>query len=112
GVLTQYDANGAHNLSQQLGLGTRPLLAGADTGADPGTALDQAQLQGVVAAALSRLRDAGVDPGLVARLASAQYLVGAVPQGWLGAELPGAQEVVLSPDAAGRGWFLDPTPLA
>jgi hypothetical protein len=68
-------------------------------------------LHGVVDAALTRLGAAGVGPALVARLASAEYVVGAVPWGDLGVAYVGENRVVLSPNAAGHGWFLDPTSL-
>jgi hypothetical protein len=67
-------------------------------------------LQDVVAAALARLGAAGVDPGLVGRLASAQYLVAPLPAGVLGLTQPWADRVLISPDAAGYGWFTDVTP--
>jgi hypothetical protein len=64
----------------------------------------------VVAAALARLGAAGVDPGLVGRLASAQYLVAPLPTGLLGLAQPWAQRVLISPDADGYGWFVDAAP--
>src|SRR5439155_1364494 len=75
GTLTQYSQSGVLNLTQLLGLAQR---AGAGGGADPGPALDEVQLQGAVAGALGRLAAAGVDPALVARLAEAHFVVGAV----------------------------------
>jgi hypothetical protein len=64
-----------------------------------------------VAGALARLSAAGVDPTLVGRLASASYAVGALPPGVLGEADVAARRVTLSADAAGRGWFVDGTPL-
>jgi hypothetical protein len=72
----------------------------------------QAELQAGVAAVLGRLQAAGVDPTLVQRLAAAQYQVGALPAGVLGQTYPAVNTVLLSPDAAGLGWFIDPTPLS
>ena len=63
-------------------------------------ALGQDQLQVAVAGALARLSAAGTDPALVAGLALARYDVAALPPGVLGLA-----------DAAGHGWFIDPTPL-
>jgi hypothetical protein len=81
-------------------------------GEGPGAAaLGAAELQAAVAGALARLSAAGVDPALVAGLASAHYDVAALPPGVLGQTDVGARRVTLSADAAGYGWFIDPTPL-
>jgi hypothetical protein len=72
--------------------------------------LTETQLQGTVAAALARLSAAGVSPALVARLRAADYQVGALPGGLLGMAYPGANQVVVSADAAGHGGFVDATP--
>src|SRR5262249_21750649 len=63
-----------------------PLAAagGEQTAHPDGGLLGDADLHRVVDAALTRLAAAGVDPALVARLASAEYVVGAVPWGDLG----------------------------
>jgi hypothetical protein len=61
----------------------------------------------VVAAALARLEAAGVDPALVGRLASADYRVGSLPAGLLGLTWADRARVVISPDAAGYGWYVD-----
>jgi hypothetical protein len=92
--------------------GPQHLLAapGAAPAAD-GPPLTQAELQFTVAAALARLSGAGADPGLVRRLAAADFEVGTLPAGVLGATYPGAGRVLLSADASGNGWFVDPTPL-
>jgi hypothetical protein len=44
-------------------------------------------------------------------LASAQFAVGALPEGDLGLAYVNDNRVVISADAAGYGWFVDPTPL-
>jgi RHS repeat-associated protein len=86
------------------------LLAAGGEG--PGAAaLGQGQLQSAVAGALARLSAAGVDPALIQSLGSARFDVGLLPDGVLGATDVAAPEVVLSADAAGHGWFADPTPL-
>jgi hypothetical protein len=94
---------------------TRPAQALRAAGARPlrpaWAGLDAGLLQGEVAGALARLSGAGVDPALVQRLAAAQYEVGAVPPGDLGLAFATEGRVVLSPDAAGYGWFVDATPL-
>jgi uncharacterized delta-60 repeat protein len=86
------------------------LLAAGD-GSGGADALSNADLQAGVAAVLARLQAAGVDPTLLQRLAAGQYQVGALPAGVLGRTYPAVNTVVLSPDAAGLGWFVDPTPL-
>jgi hypothetical protein len=87
-------------------------LLQAAGGEGPGSgAITQGQLQNAVSAALQRLSTAGVDAALVQRLAAAQYSVGALPAGWLGLTDVAADQVTISPDAAGHGWFVDPTPL-
>jgi hypothetical protein len=86
------------------------LLAAGGEG--PGAApLGQDQFQAAVAGALARLSAAGADPALVGGLASARYDVGALPPGVLGQADAAARRVTLSADAAGYGWFVDPTPL-
>jgi hypothetical protein len=80
---------------------------GPGPGADPVT---QGQLQKEVAVALARLEAAGVDPALVGRLAAADYRVGPLPAGLLGLTWAGGGRVVVSPDAAGFGWYVDATP--
>src|SRR5262249_38887549 len=67
--------------------------------------------QTTVEAALTRLRDAGVDGATLERISSARFEVGTLPAGTLGLTLPGAGQVVISTDAARHGWFVDPTPL-
>jgi hypothetical protein len=76
-----------------------------------GATLDPADLQPVVAAALIRLMNAGVNSALVQRLATAQFVVGTLPGGTLGFAYPDANQVLISIDAAGDGWFVDPSPL-
>jgi hypothetical protein len=84
----------------------------ATGGEGPGAAaLTGADLQAAVAGALARLSAAGVDPALLGSLASATYAVRALPPGVLGETDVGARRVILSADGAGRGWFVDGTPL-
>jgi uncharacterized repeat protein (TIGR01451 family) len=83
---------------------------GAPT-ADPQPPLTQAALDGIVGAALSRLQDAGVGGALLGRLAAAQFQVSDLPATELGVALPSTDRVLIDRDAAGHGWFVDPTPL-
>src|SRR5262249_17242486 len=84
---------------------------GLPTGAAPAAPLTQAALDGVVATALARLQDAGVGGALLRGLAAAHVPVRDLPAGDLGRAFPGANQVLIDKDAAGHGWFVDPTPL-
>jgi hypothetical protein len=85
-------------------------------GEGPGAAgvppLTADELAAIRQAALARLAAAGVSPQLLARLASAQLRVAPLPPGYLGLAYSASDRVVLDDDAAGHGWFIDPTPLA
>jgi hypothetical protein len=86
------------------------LLAADGEGPGGAAPLGQDQLQAAVSAALARLAAAGVDPGLLQTLGSARFAVGRLPDGVLGQTDVAADQVLLSADAAGYGWFVDPTP--
>jgi hypothetical protein len=79
--------------------------------ADPQPPLTQAALDGIVAAALTRLQDAGVGGALLGQLSAAQFQVSDLPRAELGVALPSADRVLIDRGAAGHGWFVDPTPL-
>src|SRR5262249_31397378 len=70
--------------------------------------LSQSQLDGMVAVAISYWAAAGLSAAQIAYLQSVQYDIGDLMGGWLGASTPG--HVTISTDAAGYGWFVDPTP--
>ncbi len=72
--------------------------------------LTNAQLQQTVSAALVRLEAAGIGPALLAGLESTTYEVGQLSPGLLGYTYAQAHTVVIAPNAAGYGWFVDPTP--
>jgi hypothetical protein len=57
------------------------------------------------------LTEAGASPTLVQRLGSAQYLLGLLSDQQLALAYTAANYVLINPTAAGRGWFVDPTPL-
>jgi CSLREA domain-containing protein len=81
-------------------------------GEGPGAAaLADAALPDTVQAALTCLSDAGVDPSVVQRLAGAHFRVSALPPGTLGLAYVSSNQVLVSADGAGYGWFVDPTPL-
>jgi hypothetical protein len=88
------------------------LLLAPDGSPPSGAApLSSDQLQATVTAALARLSAAGVDPGVLSALGSAEFDVGALPAGVLGEADVAGHRVTISPDAAGQGWFVDATPL-
>jgi parallel beta-helix repeat protein len=86
------------------------LLAAEGEGPGGATPLSGDQLRSAVAGALARLTAEGADPGLIQALGSASFDVGLLPDGVLGETDVAARRVVLSADAAGHGWFADPTP--
>jgi hypothetical protein len=73
--------------------------------------IDAGALQATVQAALTRLSEAGVAPSVVKKLASAHYQLAALPTGTLGLAFADSNQVFISDDAAGHGWFVDSTPL-
>jgi hypothetical protein len=80
-------------------------------GEGPGAAaISTGDLNGIVQAALGRLQQAGVSADLVSRLATVTALLQPLAPGQLGEAVVGQNTIVLSPDGAGRGWFVDPTP--
>jgi hypothetical protein len=90
---------------------TFPAQFAAD-GQGPGAAwLSQADLDGTVQAALARLQQAGVSQDVLDRLAGTTAVLEWLAPGQLGAASPSAHQIMLSPDAAGHGWFVDRTPL-
>jgi hypothetical protein len=74
-------------------------------------ALSDGQLQATVAAALTRLSEAGVNQVTVQRLDSAQYAIGRLSNEELGLAFGASDAVIVDATAGGRGWFVDPTPL-
>jgi hypothetical protein len=83
------------------------LLAAGGEGPGGVAPLGADELQSAVAGALAQVGAAGAGPGLLARLASAEYDVGALPPGVLGLAEVGAGRVTISADAAGYGWSVD-----
>jgi hypothetical protein len=94
-----------------IGVGGAPQLADPfeSFSNDTSAGLTQAQLNSVVTAALTRLQLAGIDPATIALLASADYVVGDLPGTIIG--FTSGNIVTIDRHAAGRGWFVDPTPL-
>jgi hypothetical protein len=73
--------------------------------------LSQQALDGAVQAALTRLHEAGASDAVLGRLGPAHAQVGDLPGAELGQAWPASGAVLLDGDAAGHGWFVDPTPL-
>jgi hypothetical protein len=94
-----------------IGVGGAPQLADSFEPfvADASAGITQAQLNATVTAALTRLQLDGIDAATRAQLASADYLVGDLPGTTIG--FTSGRTVTIDRHAAGRGWFVDPTPL-
>ena len=83
----------------------------AADGEGPGaTSLSTGDLNAIFQAALGRLQQAGVPQALLGPLSGVTALIQPLAPGQLGEALPGQNTIVLSPDGAGHGWFVDPTP--
>ena len=77
--------------------------------ADSGPALDEADLPAIVDAAHARFSLAGLSPELLAALSGVRFVVTDLGGDLLG--LARSSTVYLDDDAAGRGWFVDYSPL-
>lgn len=79
----------------------------------PGSAaasLTAEQLRSTVAASLELLAQAGVNSGTLARLGATQFQIGNLPGNSLGLAYLAANRITINDNAAGHGWFVDPTP--
>jgi hypothetical protein len=89
-----------------------PAMQYASSAGVGASSLDAGTLEGVVQAALARLTAAGIDSDVVRQLASAHFFVAnSLLPGALGETFTATNTVLISADAAGNGWFVDPTPL-
>ena len=70
--------------------------------------LTQSDLRPIVAEAIARWAAAGLDASTVARLTQVHFVISDLPGSYLG-EADGSL-VYLDSNAAGHGWFIDPTP--
>ena len=84
------------------------LAANAGPPAGPVTTITTADLAPVVSAAMMRLEDAGLDQTVAAALSNTQFVIRNLAPGLLG--LAGDGVISLDDNAAGVGWFIDPTP--
>lgn len=73
------------------------------------TPLTQSQLDVLMEAALVRLGDAGVSTVAINTLSTVDVRVSSLGPGLLGRSLPGS--ILIDVDAAGAGWYIDPSPL-
>jgi hypothetical protein len=104
-----YGGTGALPVAGDFNFPAQPLFAAG--GAGPGAAwVSTGGLNTILTAALGRLQQAGVSPGVLDRLSAVNAFLQPLAPGQLGAALPQQNAIVLSPDGAGHGWFVDPTP--
>jgi hypothetical protein len=82
-------------------------LGGEGSGA---ASLSASDLNATLAAALGRLQQAGVSPAVRTRLSGVTAVIQPLAPGQLGQVQLDQNEIVLSPDGAGYGWFVDQTP--
>jgi hypothetical protein len=82
----------------------------ADAPAKAALPLDDDQLQATVQAAIGRLDADGVNPAVLNVLASSTFDTAVLPDGILGITDAPGRHVTVSINAAGQGWFVDPTP--
>ena len=71
-------------------------------------ALTQSELQAIVQEATSRWTDAGLDAAILNKFTQVQFAISNLPSSYLG-EAQG-DKITIDSDAAGYGWFVDPTP--
>jgi cytochrome c2 len=99
------------------GTGSYPLLVqaggidAASTGQDTTGVenhLTQSELNSVIQSAIDHWAATGLSATQIAVLQQVTYDVADITPGWLGASTSG--HVAISTDAAGYGWFIDPTP--
>ena len=115
------DANGVANTlilvsgTPQFGQSAPPLpllaAAGGVAASSPtpgDTDLSQAELNSVVAAAIAQWAHAGATPTQLAALAAITFSVADLSGNAIGEHSAG--HIVIDTDAAGHGWYIDPTP--
>jgi hypothetical protein len=115
-----YDMNGDGSIDRTdfniyrpfIGTTLPPLPQLAAGGEGPGGAapLTQQELAPILTAAVQRWSTTGLPVPDVQRLESVTAQVADLPSRYLGGAALGASTIYLSPDAAGYGWFIDPTP--
>jgi hypothetical protein len=88
-----------------------PLLAAANESKSGSVtaALSVTQLQGVVDAAQTRWAAVGLSNEILNRMKAVQFVIADLPSSNLGVAFP--NQIMTDRDAAGHGWFIDPTPM-
>ena len=71
-------------------------------------ALTQTDLQPIISEAIARWTGAGLDAAAVAKLTQAQFVISNLPGSYLGKTE--GNLIYIDANAAGYGWFVDPTP--
>ena len=91
------------------GPGSPLMAAGGPVAASANVpALSQADLRPIIHEAIARWASAGLDAATLAKLAQVQVVIGDLPGSYLGkAE---GNQIYIDTNAAGYGWFVDPTP--
>jgi hypothetical protein len=84
------------------------VAGGANPGGGSVPLLTAAELQPVVQEAIALWATAGIDAARLSALSRVAVGVAEFPGPWLGMAFPGA--IWIDQDAAGYGWFVDPTP--
>lgn len=90
--------------------GSALVAADGPVAASDAGSLNQADLKPIVAEAIARWADAGLDAASLGKLARVEFAIGDLSGSLLG--LAAGNRVWLDRDAAGHGWFIDPTPAA
>jgi hypothetical protein len=108
-ITAAYGGNASFNTSTSPAL-INPLMAagGAVVPAPQTPSLTQAQLQPIVTQAIALWAAAGVKPQALNAMKHTQFVVTDLPGAYLGGEETG--RIYLDVNAAGHGWFVDPTP--
>ena len=82
--------------------------AGAAADSPDVSVLTTTDLQPMVGEAVARWTAAGLDDAALAKLAQVRFVVADLPDSYLGKTQ--ANTITIDRDAAGHGWFVDPTP--
>ena len=75
---------------------------------DDVAALTESELQPIISEAITRWADAGLDAATLAKMAQVQFVITDLSGSYLGEAR--SDRVYIDNDAAGYGWFVDPTP--
>src|SRR5262249_799969 len=100
-IVFQFGPAGAGGPSFQLASAPAPTTA-------PVPGLRPDQLNGVVANALVRYQNAGLTPDQLPNVIAVNFVIPDMAPGVIGQTV--GSTIYLSRDAAGYGWFVDPTP--